>query len=75
METKGCGAPAGQIVRNPNGPFGTTAAFSGYAFADVGIPHEEASTGTVRETPGMSEEPPSGSFAKRVSIMRQGEIG
>src|SRR5438128_353100 len=74
VETNGCCASAGQRVRYPSGPAGTTVAFSENALASAGIPQVDDS-GNVLGTFADSAGPPSGPAAFLVSSARQGWVG
>src|ERR1019366_2114726 len=76
VETNGFGSPVGHVLRNPTGPLGTNVKFSEYACAPTGIPQATANrTGKVRLPAPISEGPPSGPVALRVSAMRHGVSG
>src|SRR5262249_30010406 len=76
VDTRGCGCPAGQIVRKPRNPvLGTTLTLSEYAFALAGIPHALERTGTRRAVPPGMNGPPRGPLGVRVSMTRHGVTG
>src|SRR5262249_54724153 len=75
VDTKGCGCPAGQVVKKPKGPCGTEVKFREYACAVTGTLHGLERSGSVRVAPPTREGPPSGPIAPRVSTRRHGVTG
>src|SRR4051794_26558797 len=68
VEVAGCPWPAGQMVKYPSGPCGTTVTFREKAVEVLGILHPPRSGSTkFRDSPRWS-----GSFVLRVSDRRQG---
>src|SRR4051794_21772494 len=58
VDTPGCAEPAGQAVRKPSGPLGTTVMLVAYAWAVAGIPQAPEITGKFRPTPPAREGAP-----------------
>src|SRR5437660_12862678 len=72
VETSGCGEAAGQVLKYPSGPVGTTVMLNAYAWALAGIPQLLEGTGNVRGTPAPSAGPPRVPVELGVSARRQG---
>src|SRR5689334_22445902 len=75
VDTVGRFWPAGQSVRYPRGPFGTTVAFRLYAWATNGTVQGLCKTGIVRVLPLTKLGPPSWPVALRESKIRHGGKG
>src|ERR1044071_2199796 len=75
VEEPGWEDPAGQALRNPSGPDGTTVMLKAYAWALAGIPQGPDSTGNVRETLAARAGPAKEPVPIRVSARRQRVIG
>lgn len=75
VETRGCGCPAGHVVRKPSDPLGTEVKFSEYACAAAETLQVLERMGKVRVALPTIEGPPSGPAAFRVSTRRQGVKG
>src|SRR5271165_13099 len=75
VETPGCDCPAGQMVRYPSEPCGTTVTLSEYAVAVEGMPQGLLGIGKLRDEPPGMDGPPKPPDGLRVSTKRQGVTG
>src|SRR3954466_3331655 len=75
VDTSGWLCPAGHVVRNPRGPFGTEVKLSEYALAVAGMLQVLERMGNVLAAEPTRDGPPSAPAAVRVSTKRHGATG